>query len=700
MADTNRPKRERTWLDVPFKEKDTAQKLGAKFDRRSKKWYVPGAADVAPFARWMNGQVPQAAQTTVAAHGALDAARAAAPGTLFGSEADFEREAVRLSQLMGQSIEQARKFVGESVSAVEEKAALEARDRIRAQGGSAFDAIDGVRAAARHARHQYFAERQHLYPQSAPRPPAPEISGPRGGARRPPVRRARSKLDDAALGRRYREMIQAIATSVTLRGGEVNRTLSLEQRLELTHRDAWLKFGDATDGDRAIGEQIRNRTGFAAEDLPPQAAVALCELREEAELSLMEVDERTSGRDATDPDPDPSDDEHPVDQPAIELPHSHHHRETERDNGIADFVADDAMRRGGLTGSAVSEQDMQRVRKVRDRERMAAETLLREQRKPMPTMDAVSASEPVKAVDVDASDNRISIDPVSRKPIVKKDGYEVPPQVASRYMVKEGRFWRLDRMEPMPGLVPTTKPHFEDVGSRLKSQQNDRATITDMVAVAQAKNWDSIVVRGSEAFRRNAWIAASLAGVDVKGFKPTEGDEALLEAAKRERAALTIKAGTFPGRFVGPKTEPTTSKPAVTEVNQMPEIRGDAAQSAGTAVKVEPNPASMNAASVHRASKTVAQLREILQRSLEREPARIRAEVLRRFDARMHAGTEIEARIARGELSRDAGTAEIDRGAAELHAAWTAPKAAPPSSPSSNPRTEQQQTRGPTPNVM
>jgi hypothetical protein len=97
---------------------------------------------------------------------------------------------------------------------------------------------------------------------------------------------------------------------------------------------------------------------------------------------------------------------------------------------------------------------------------------------------------------------------------------------------------------------------------------------------------------------------------------------------------------------------------------------------------------------------TVEQMREQLARAIEKLPARTRTELLNRFDARIQAGTEIEARISRGELSRDAGAAEIDKRAAELHAAWTAPKAAPKSSPANSPQAEQQPTRGPMPNLM
>ncbi|WP_175743236.1 DUF5710 domain-containing protein [Burkholderia ambifaria] len=963
MADEKNPKRERTYLEVPFKEKDAANELGAKFDRRSKKWYVPGGTDVAPFARWMPAPEAKAGERPA------DVARAVESDTNeYGSDADFEREAVRLSDLMGQPIEEAREFVRESVRGAEERAALQARDQIQSQGGSAFDAIDAVRTAVRQARNQYFADRQHLYApaRSAQQPEASAGGAARRGPRQAPARRVRPKLDDAALGRRYREMIQSIATTVTLRGDEVNRTLALEHRLESIHRDAWRKSNDAAAGDRAIGEQIRTRTGFAADELPPLAAEALSKLRDEAELSPIEVDERTPARDVT--ESDPMDDEQPVDPIMGEPSHAHRHRDPERDDGIATFAdiaeafeldeamrgraaeagpatgelgpvsqsdgetitfadvgeaaaadtapgdrtplpaepvvaqpapavtsegstvtfagvtdstpIDDAMRSRGLTADVVSvtqdtarstvgatvanepdvqpgqavndksmnvsvqpgqvdtqikrtqsdarnepdaknpvndpvrpeldtvsPQDLQRVGAVRASERAAAETLLREQSKPMPKAEDVAAGAPAATVDVDAGENQIEVDPSLRKPITTRDGYTIPPQIASRYMVKEGRFWKLDGMEAKPGSEPTTKPHFEDVGSRLKTQQNDRGTIADMLAVMKAKNIDSITVRGSETFRRNAWIEASLdGGIEVKNFKPKEADFALLEAAKRERAALTIKSGTSPEPTVSPKadatpkveTAPATpATPARATVTDTPKVAqsqeaaakpadslsgellehgsaryqhqkdasysyfvryrddagveqtvwgvdlkramevsgakvGDAISlknlgetpvtvqapvrdEAGKVIGTEPKDAIRNAWEVtrttpepapaeskvpERESLTVAQMREQLSKVIEKMPARQRSEVLNRFDARMQAGTEVEARIARGELSRDAGAAEIDKRAAELHAAWTAPKAAPTTNPSNGPKQEQQPTRGQTPSVM
>lgn len=42
-----------TFLDVPFKEKDEAKALGARWDGGAKKWYVPEGKDLAAFAAWL-----------------------------------------------------------------------------------------------------------------------------------------------------------------------------------------------------------------------------------------------------------------------------------------------------------------------------------------------------------------------------------------------------------------------------------------------------------------------------------------------------------------------------------------------------------------------------------------------------------------------------------------------------------------------
>ncbi|MBN3733163.1 hypothetical protein G3N98_19870 [Burkholderia sp. Tr-20390] len=100
----------------------------------------------------------------------------------------------------------------------------------------------------------------------------------------------------------------------------------------------------------------------------------------------------------------------------------------------------------------------------------------------------------------------------------------MPKRVASQYHAHEGKFY--DRK--------SESVHFEDKGKALSTESNDRQVIAHMVDVAKAKNWSVLEVRGTEEFRRNAWITAELAGVELRGFVPKESDRALLEMARQE----------------------------------------------------------------------------------------------------------------------------------------------------------------------
>ncbi len=44
----------RTYVSVPFKEKEQARELGAKWDRQEKSWYIPDGVDKGPFEHWLN----------------------------------------------------------------------------------------------------------------------------------------------------------------------------------------------------------------------------------------------------------------------------------------------------------------------------------------------------------------------------------------------------------------------------------------------------------------------------------------------------------------------------------------------------------------------------------------------------------------------------------------------------------------------
>ena len=49
---------DRVYLDVPFKQKDEAKALGARWDRRERSWFIPADIDSSPFEKWLNKAAP------------------------------------------------------------------------------------------------------------------------------------------------------------------------------------------------------------------------------------------------------------------------------------------------------------------------------------------------------------------------------------------------------------------------------------------------------------------------------------------------------------------------------------------------------------------------------------------------------------------------------------------------------------------
>lgn len=78
----------KTYLNVPFAQKDAAKALGARWDAGIKKWYVPAGKDKELFAQW-NTAVASEATSTTAVKGAnnkgsssvITASSSAASGT-------------------------------------------------------------------------------------------------------------------------------------------------------------------------------------------------------------------------------------------------------------------------------------------------------------------------------------------------------------------------------------------------------------------------------------------------------------------------------------------------------------------------------------------------------------------------------------------------------------------------------------------
>ena len=69
---------------------------------------------------------------------------------------------------------------------------------------------------------------------------------------------------------------------------------------------------------------------------------------------------------------------------------------------------------------------------------------------------------------------------------------------------------------------------FKVADDRLVTRLAAVEVIRDMVSVAQHRQWESLQVRGSVEFRREAWLEAGARGLEVQGYQPTELDRQTL----------------------------------------------------------------------------------------------------------------------------------------------------------------------------
>lgn len=80
-----------------------------------------------------------------------------------------------------------------------------------------------------------------------------------------------------------------------------------------------------------------------------------------------------------------------------------------------------------------------------------------------------------------------------------------------------------------------TKLAFTDHGKRLVTEHDDPSVIQGMVLRAKAKGWTTVRVNGTTEFKTEAWVQATIAGLDVEGYTPRGIDMARAEDRKDQR---------------------------------------------------------------------------------------------------------------------------------------------------------------------
>lgn len=103
----------------------------------------------------------------------------------------------------------------------------------------------------------------------------------------------------------------------------------------------------------------------------------------------------------------------------------------------------------------------------------------------------------------------------------------VPLAVRKRFLNHEDKFFYRDAGNALA---------FEDQGKKLTTPTNDPEVARAMVDTAIAKGWEKLVLKGTDEFKREAWLQATVKGVEVKGYEPQPADLARLADMKTEHA--------------------------------------------------------------------------------------------------------------------------------------------------------------------
>ncbi len=93
--------------------------------------------------------------------------------------------------------------------------------------------------------------------------------------------------------------------------------------------------------------------------------------------------------------------------------------------------------------------------------------------------------------------------------------------------------------------------------TRISTKRDDAQTVTAMLDLAKSRGWDTVRLKGTADFQREAWVQAQVRGMKAEGYKPTATDQQ--ELARRKAAVAPVQAPVavaVPVQASAPKVAP------------------------------------------------------------------------------------------------------------------------------------------------
>ena len=201
-------------------------------------------------------------------------------------------------------------------------------------------------------------------------------------------------------------------------------------------------------------------------------------------------------------------------------------------------AAKDLTERGGARGRRVNPEPpvnaIQATRKPR-KHRNASE----------PRADAAATP-----TDPEALSERAATRPAGL-PHGDSDPWTVPESVRDRFVQDGRRFY-----------FPDGAPAFKDHGRRLTTPSENTQVIHSLIEIAHSRGWTEVTVTGTERFRQEVWRQARIAGLNVRGYRPSEVEHAqLIRALARHRTQPSERVDSIsadsPSEAPRPPSAPT-----------------------------------------------------------------------------------------------------------------------------------------------
>jgi Large polyvalent protein-associated domain 7 len=111
-------------------------------------------------------------------------------------------------------------------------------------------------------------------------------------------------------------------------------------------------------------------------------------------------------------------------------------------------------------------------------------------------------------------DRKVAPDPADR---ADSDPWTVPESIRDRFVQDGNRFF-----------FPDGAPAFRDLGRRLTTPSENTQVVHSLIQIAHSRGWSEVTVSGTERFRQEAWRQARMAGLAVRGYRPTDVEQAQL----------------------------------------------------------------------------------------------------------------------------------------------------------------------------